>query len=127
MGWTCQKGQETAAFAFPSKIFRSLVLAVDKPSARLHTLYMDNTNRSAAEPLESPRYQLTEVEDMIAACVGHAYKAAQMASKDSDAKVDGVWDLKDRLELELSLMRPTFNHDVFTQRIQHHFELANGF
>lgn len=77
--------------------------------------------------LESPRYQLTEVEDTIAACLGHAYKAAQMASKNSEDRADAVWDVKDRLVLELRLARPEFNSDVFVERIQHYYELAEGF
>jgi hypothetical protein len=81
----------------------------------------------AAEQLESPRYQLNRYEDMIAACIGHAYKAAQMSGKDGEAKVDAVWDVKDRLVVEMRLERPTFNSDVFGQRVQYWFEQSNGY
>ncbi len=77
--------------------------------------------------LESPKYQLTECEDMIAACIGHAYAKARNASKDSEARMDAVWDVKNRLVLEMRLNRATFNSDVFIQRVQHHFELATGY
>ena len=80
-----------------------------------------------SQNLESPRYQLNDYEDMIAACVGHAYKAAQMSGKDSEARVDGVWDLKDRMVVEMRLMRSTFNSDVFTERVQYWFEQATGY
>jgi hypothetical protein len=73
------------------------------------------------------RYTLTETEDMIAACLGHAYKAAQQSPRDSEARADAVWDVKHRLTLELSLARPTFNSDSFVAAIQRHYELASGF
>lgn len=78
------------------------------------------------ETLESQRYQLTEAEETIAACLGHAYAHALGHRDNPESRVEAVWDMKDRVVLEFQLERPKFNRDTFIERIQHHFERASG-
>ena len=64
--------------------------------------------------------------DLIAACVGAAYKQAQM-SDEPEVRASAIWDLKERLVLELRLDNPRFNSDTFISRVQYWYEKHTGY
>lgn len=59
--------------------------------------------------------------DLIAACVGAAY-----ADRIGTPEADGVWDVKQRLVLEMQLADPKFDTDHFSARVQYWYEQHGG-
>jgi hypothetical protein len=64
--------------------------------------------------------------DMMAACLGAAYKAAQLHSDNPDARADAVWDVKQRIVNELQLDDPRFDSDKFIARVQYWYHAHTG-